>query len=106
MTFALPVACLYLPFVIGLGDAEKGRIWTILGSGILIGPVALLLYIFALRLGHRMWRSDDLVPGPGAGVIMALAVGSATTILYVIALKTAHWLSPRIAPPDNSGRAL
>jgi len=58
---AFPVACLYLPFVIALQDAEERRVWTILSSGILIGPASLLLWCIIAQL----WSSDpNLWEGP------------------------------------------
>jgi hypothetical protein len=38
---ALPVWCLYLPFVILIKDAEQWRSWILLISGVLIGPAAI-----------------------------------------------------------------
>ena len=94
--FALPVACLYLPFVIALKDAERRRIWTILLSGILIGPAVPGLLGLFLQLrgqlrsedGHKVWRSEPLTGlGLGSAMIYALIVGFLTTVCYVIALK-------------------
>src|SRR5215469_8775817 len=47
---AIPVWCLYLPFVIALKGAEGWRIWIILLSGILIGPTSLALWGLTLQL--------------------------------------------------------
>ena len=70
MVFALPAWCLYLPFVIAFKDAEGRRIWTILFSGILIGPVSLAFrcLIFQLRGGdpYTICQADPLI---GVGVI-------------------------------------
>ena len=52
MTFALPVGCLYLPFVIVLKKAEHRSL--ILLSGTLIGPVCIALWGLFLQL-----RGDD-----------------------------------------------
>ncbi|QNI34434.1 hypothetical protein H7849_11380 [Alloacidobacterium dinghuense] len=41
MTFALPVACLYLPVLIVLRNTEEQRMPTILLGGILIGPASM-----------------------------------------------------------------
>lgn len=97
MIFALPVACLYIPFAISLRDAEEGRIWTILGSGIVIGPASLAVWGTAHGSG---WQSDDIGPGLGGGLLCALIVGSLTTLIYVIALKIAHW---RVKPNVRRG---
>jgi hypothetical protein len=48
--FALPVWFLYLPFTVKLKDAEDRRIWIILVSGILIGPLALTVWCLILQL--------------------------------------------------------
>ena len=94
MMFALPVWCLYLPLVIALKDAEGRRIWTILVSGILIGPASLALWglILLLRGGdpHMIWYGDPLLctlGGIEAGMVFALIVGFLTTSSYVLALK-------------------
>jgi hypothetical protein len=95
MTFALPVWCLYLPVVIALKDAEEGRIWTILFSGILIGPASLALWGLILQLrggdAHQIWHGDPLVGLGGiAAITFALIVGFLTTSFYVIALRILH----------------
>lgn len=94
MMFALPAWCLYLPFVIAFKDAEGRRIWTILVSGILIGPVSLGLWglILLLRGGdpHAIWYGDPLLGvagGIGAGMVFALIVGFLAISLYVSALR-------------------
>jgi hypothetical protein len=95
LIFALPVWCLYLPFVIALKDAEEGRMWTILISGVLIGPAALVFWGLLLQLRgadpDAIWRGDPLAIGMGGAVIFALIVGFLTTSVYVIAaLKVLH----------------
>jgi hypothetical protein len=79
MMLAFPAWCLYLPFVIALKDAEERRIWTILISGILIGPASLALWflILVLRGGdpHTIWRGDPLVGG-GSGANFSNACDS------------------------------
>jgi hypothetical protein len=94
MIFALPVAFLYLPFVISISDAEDGRIRTILGSGILIGPVSLANWGLILGLSghHSIWDGDGIGPGLAAGLIFALVVGLLTAAFYVISLKVIHHL--------------
>jgi hypothetical protein len=93
--FALPVACLYLPIVIGLSDAEKPRIWIIPCGGILIGPALMALWCFVLLLRgddpQTVWHGDPLLGIGGlAGMVFAAIVGSFTTLFYVIALKVIH----------------
>lgn len=95
MRFALPVWCLYLPFVIALKDAEEGRIRVLLLSGILIGPASVLTWSFILQLWgygtQTIWYGDPLVGVGGiSGSIFALIVGSLTTCFYVTALKVLH----------------
>ncbi len=100
MVFALPAWCLYLPFVIALEDAEEGRIWTLLFSGILIGPASLVLWglILQLRGGDpvAIWQGDPLIGGTSFVMICALIVGSLTTCVYVIALKVLRRWSNRL----------
>ena len=92
--FAFPVWCLYLPFVIAFKDAEQRRGWTILFSGILVGPASLGLWglILQLRGGdpYTIWHGDPLLFGLRGGMICALIVGFLTTSFYVIALKALH----------------
>ncbi len=94
MIFALPVWCLYLPFVIVLKDAEERRIWTILVSGTLIGPAALVLWGVILQIGggdpNEIWHGDPLAFDMVWTMIFALIVGFLTSSFYVIALKMLH----------------
>lgn len=98
MMFALPVACLYLPIVIALRDAEEGRMRIIAGIGGLIGPSCLALW--ALILGARgepsIWRSDGIGFGIITGLILASIVGCLTTMFYIIALKLIHRLTTEV----------
>jgi hypothetical protein len=92
MMFALPVACLYLPVVIALRDAEEGRMQIIAGVGVLIGPVSLALWVLILTaLGKAsIWQSDGIGFGVIPCLILASIVGFLTTMFYVIALKLIH----------------
>jgi hypothetical protein len=97
IVFALPVWCLYLPFVIALKDAEARRIWIILFSGILIGPASLAFWCLILQLRggdpYTIWHGDPLTGLGGiAAIICALIVGFLTTSLYVLALRVLHRL--------------
>ncbi len=91
MMFAFPVWLLCLPLIVKLRDAEDNRIWIILASGILIGPLALTIWCLILQLfggdAHAIWHADDLAPGTGICMIFASVVGFLTTLLYGIALK-------------------
>jgi hypothetical protein len=108
MIFALPVACLYLPAVVALGDAVKRRLRVLLVSGALIGPVCIaLLGIVAVLTGresaHDAWYGDPLT-GMGTPVCMffALIVGSATTIFYAASLRIIVWRTRLAAANDSS----
>ncbi|MEO6816608.1 MAG: hypothetical protein ABI177_07885 [Edaphobacter sp.] len=94
MMFALPVWLLYLPIIFKLRDAEDNRIWIILGSGILIGPLALTIWCLILQLfggdAHAIWRGDDLAPSTVACMIFASVVGFMATLPYGIVLKIFH----------------
>lgn len=99
MVFALPIWCLYLPFVIALKDAEARRIWAILFSGILIGPASLASWCLILQqrggAPYTIWHGDPLVGlGGMAAIIYALIVGFLTTSLYVVALRVLHHVLP------------
>jgi hypothetical protein len=91
LMFALPVACLNLPVVLALKDAEGWRVWAILFSGILIGPVFIALWTLILQLRNHdpnVWLDEPF--GGRSFVLFALIVGSLTTFLYVISLKVLH----------------
>ena len=94
LMFALPVWFLYLPVVIALKHAEGWRIWTILVTGALIGPAALVCWglILLLRGGDpdAIRRGDPLAFGIDGAVFFAFTVGFMTTSFYVIALKVLH----------------
>ena len=101
MTFALPVGCLYLPVLIGLGNSEEQRIPILLG-GILIGPVSMALWGLVLQWRggdtHTIWHGDPLTGVGGFAVMLfALIVGSLTTFFYIFGLKVTHhgWSGPR-----------
>lgn len=94
---ALPAWCVWLPFVIATKDTEGRKIWTILLSGILIGPasIALRFLILVLRGANpqMVWRGDPLLGDLGSGpacMIFALIVGSFTSFFYVAAFKALH----------------
>jgi hypothetical protein len=95
MIFALPVACLYLPVVIALRDAEEGRMRIIAGVGVLIGPASLALWglILVARGKPSVWEGDGIGFGIVTCLILASIVGFLTTMFYVIALKLIHRLT-------------
>lgn len=78
--FALPTACLYLPLVIALKDAENGRMKILLSAGAALGPCVILL----TYLAGRQPPDDNLA----LGALCALAVGTFSTLLYLFFLKT------------------
>ncbi|HEY1984170.1 MAG TPA: hypothetical protein VGG85_02110 [Terracidiphilus sp.] len=94
MIFALPVAILYLPFVLAHQDAEGRRIWLLLVSGILIGPVSMFLWMIILLLrgygADAVWRGDAEGLSAVSAMTCALIVGSTTTAIYVATLKILH----------------
>jgi hypothetical protein len=97
MTLALPVWFLYLPFIVKLKDSEDRRIWIILVSGILIGPLALTVWCLILQLGggdaRDIWQGDPLAPSTAACMIFASVVGFLATAIYGISLKVVYRLS-------------
>ncbi len=91
LVFALPVWCLYLPFILKLKDAEGRRRWIILVTGTLIGPVAMGLWAAALLLNtlglqRIVYEAGDLRP-IGALMGFAFFVGCLTSAFYVLALR-------------------
>jgi hypothetical protein len=97
MTFALPVWFLYIPFIMRLKDAEDRRIWIILVSGILIGPLALTVWCLILQLrggdARDIWQGDPLAPSTAACMIFASVVGFLATAIYGISMKAIYRLS-------------
>jgi hypothetical protein len=92
--FALPVWCVWLPVVIATKDAEGRKIWTILLSGILVGPASLAVWALILLLRgadqQTVWYGDPLLGVLGGGIalmIFASIVGLLTSSLYAMALK-------------------
>jgi hypothetical protein len=97
MIVALPAWCIWLPIVIATKDAEGQNTWTILWSGILVGPasIALRSLILLLRGANQQtfWHGDPLLGNLGSGIacmILALIVGLFTSFFYVAALKVLH----------------
>lgn len=91
LVFALPVWCLYLPFILKLKDAEGRRRWVILSTGTLIGPVAtgLAAVVFLLNtvgLQRIIYGTGDL-RAIGALMGFAFFVGCLTSAFYVLALR-------------------
>ena len=97
MMFALPVWFLYLPFTVKLKDAEDRRIWIILVSGILIGPLSLTIWCLILQLRGRdartIWQGDPLAPSTAACMMFASVVGFLATAIYAISLKVIYRLT-------------
>jgi hypothetical protein len=94
MIFALPAWCVWLPIVITTKDTDGRKIWTILWSGILVGPASIALWslILLLRGANRqmVWHGDPLLGELGGGIadmIFALIVGLFTSVFYVAASK-------------------
>jgi hypothetical protein len=97
MMFALPVWFLHLPFTVKLKDAEDRRIWIILVSGILIGPLSLTIWCLILQLGggdaRTIWQGDPLASSTAACMIFASVVGFLATAIYGISLKVIYRLT-------------
>jgi len=66
--FAVPVGCLYLPLVAKLRDAQQRRWLVLIGTGTVIGPVALavlgLVAMIAGRDPYLIWVGDGEDPFP------------------------------------------
>ncbi len=97
MMCALPIWCLCLPVVIALKDAEGSKMWTILLSGSLIGPLSVGLWFLLLQLGDAnpqvLSQGGRLTGWAGsgmAGMFFAFVVGLLTSSLYLVALRILH----------------
>jgi hypothetical protein len=97
MMCALPIWCLCLPLVIAVRDADGWKIWTILLSGSLIGPLLVGLWFLLLQMGganpQMLWQGTPLTGWAGssiAGMFFAFIVGLLTSSLYLVALKVLH----------------
>ena len=93
--FALPVACLYLPIVLAVRDAEEGRMRVIVGTGLLIGPVCIALWglIQQVRGESSVWTGDGIGLGIVACLFLALVVGLLATMFYITGLKVTYRLT-------------
>jgi hypothetical protein len=97
MMCALPVWCLCLPLVIAMKNAEGWRLWAILLTGSLLGPLLVGLWFLLLQLGGAsqpmVWQGDPQLGWAGrsiAGMIFALIVGLLTTSTYLMAIRLLH----------------
>jgi hypothetical protein len=93
MMFALPVWFLYVPFIVVLKDAEDRRIWIILVSGILIGPLALILWSFILQLRGSNANTDPLAGSTAGYMIFSSVVGLLAAAIYGFFLKAIYRLT-------------
>jgi len=97
MMFALPVWFLYLPLTVKLKDAEDSRIWILLVSGSLIGPLSLTIWCLILQLrggdARAIWQGDPLAGSTAMYMIFASVVGFLATAIYGISLKVIYRLT-------------
>lgn len=95
LLIAWPAWCLYLPVVITFKDAEGRRLWVILATGILVGPLSLVLWDAVARL-HRNLKApivglpDPLLALGEFGIVFAFVVGFLATCAYIYGLKVLH----------------
>jgi hypothetical protein len=94
MMCALPVWFLYLPVVIAVRNAEGRKIWILLLSGSLIGPLVVSLWSLLLQLrsfSHEtIWLDHPALAALGDGaasMIFSLVVGLLTASFYIVALR-------------------
>jgi hypothetical protein len=94
---ALPIWCLCLPLVMAIKDAEGWKIWTILLSGSLIGPLLVGLWFLLLQIGganpQMLWRRGPLTGWAASGIAgmsFAFVVGFLTSSFYLMAFKILH----------------
>lgn len=94
MMCALPVWCLCLPLVIAMKNAEGWRMWTLLLTGSLLGPLLVGLWFLLLELGGAsqpvVWQGEPQLGWAGssiAGMSFALIVGLLTTSTYLMSIR-------------------
>jgi hypothetical protein len=97
MMCALPIWCLCLPIVVGVKNPEGWKIWTILVSGSLTGPILVGLWFLILQMGganpQMFWQSGrpaGWAENSIAGMIFAFIVGLCTSSFYLVAFKVLH----------------
>jgi len=96
--FTLVGWVLALPFVIYFKNADGWRTWAILAIGIAIGPCFMLALPMLGSLVRSGRISSAIWQGEGPEFVMALFIGSLTTLIYVLLLRrfTSKTLASRI----------
>jgi hypothetical protein len=89
LVFALPVACLSLPFVLRLKRRDDRK--NILITAPVIGPVSMFIWGLILQLAggdsHNIWFGDPLIGVGGiAAIIFSAVVGFLAGFFYVAGL--------------------
>jgi hypothetical protein len=94
MMCALPIWCLCLPLVIVMKSLEGWRMWTILLTGSLLGPLLVGLWFLLLQMGGAsqpmVSQGDPQLGWAGssiAGMIFAFIVGLLTSSTYLMGIK-------------------
>jgi hypothetical protein len=92
LVFLLPAWLLCIPMIVGFKDAEKARIWIIILSGAVTGPLVLMARCLQLRGGdaYAIWHGDPVAPGTSVFMAFAAIVGLVLTAIYGISLKILH----------------
>jgi hypothetical protein len=98
--FFLPVWLLYIPLVFKLKDSKNGRIWIMLGSGLLLGPVVIAIWCgVSIAQGatpSTVWHGDPLVASTAALMILSAFLTLAIVGIYGMSLKFLGYLSGSI----------
>ncbi len=94
LVFLLPAWLLCIPLIVAFKDAENARIWIILLSGAVIGPLVLVIWCIILQLrggdAYTIWHGDPVAPGTSVFMAFAAIVGFVLTAIYGISLKILH----------------
>lgn len=108
LLFALPGACLYLPIVIWLSNADGKRLWILIGVGTLVGPPSIVLFGLIQQLRgvdpKSIWHNDPLVPASLIRIIHVvcpLVIGFLATAFYGLTLRFLNPAASALIDPEN-----
>jgi hypothetical protein len=101
--FVLPAWLLYLPLILKLKDIENRRFWILLGSGILLGPAVLALWLgISVARGESpsaVWQGDPLGPSTVVLIVLSAVLTFAVAAVYAASPRLLH--ARRAAAPNR-----